>query len=472
MLKPAHSWTLIRAALAGSGVKVFALSPEAKVAELQEEVDQLLAESGEITDLAKKEDRDLTDDEESRLAEMYGEDGKSGRFAEVVAELKKWQGRAEQRRTMALAGTALGSSVQTTGTPTPTSAVPQIQLRDVSTGQPIRAVSAREPLFTRDHGGVDAPNPFGAIHAMATGRSAGIQGAVTSFDSGGSFLFTEQSTAIMLDRLRPSLVMGRIGAQFFDMTSETATVATIESDPTASWVPEKGVIPGSAMGFGQRTLTARKLTCLLTLTEEFIMNAVNGAALAEQTAINSMNLAWDQACLWGRGDGVEPLGIMNYGSINTVDTVGFPTDYKHLSNAVGKIYENNYPGEPSELSVIMPPRDATVLDQMTDLEGRTLEPTKWVGALKKFTTTSMRTNLGAGSDESEALVIHGPSVLIGIRRQLEGQLLNSGTARDEYGVEINAVTQHCKFLRLTMFADVALLRPTWATAVTGILAEE
>ena len=48
------------------------------------------------------------------------------------------------------------------------------------------------------------------------------------------------------------------------------------------------------------------------------------------------------------------------------------------------------------------------------------------------------------------------------------QILDSGSVTDSNAVSWNAATQMLKFIRVYLRADVALLRPSWFSVLSGI----
>lgn len=145
-----------------------------------------------------------------------------------------------------------------------------------------------------------------------------------------------------------------------------------------------------------------------------------------------------------------------------------PSDYSHLSAAVGKVVSSDFPGGASELTLIQHPQDAAALDQLTDSQGQPLRMTPWVESLQKLTTSSLRTDQGAGDNESEAALVHGPSCIMGLRSELRGRLYDAGVVIDPAGNRIESPSQDVRFLVLTARVDFVCVRPSWQTAINGI----
>ncbi|MCA9064845.1 MAG: hypothetical protein KDA96_17355, partial [Planctomycetaceae bacterium] len=74
-----------------------------------------------------------------------------------------------------------------------------------------------------------------------------------------------------------------------------------------------------------------------------------------------------------------------------------------------------------------------------------------------------------GVTTGTAIVGHFPQVLIGTRMNgMRFEILDSGTGTNSNGDTLNAVTQVGRWIRLTWYGDVAVLRPTWFCTLEGI----
>ncbi|MCH8830969.1 MAG: phage major capsid protein, partial [Planctomycetes bacterium] len=286
-------------------------------------------------------------------------------------------------------------------------------------------------------------------------------------DSGGGYLLSPTLGTQIIDLARSASVVLRAGARTIPMNTPELHLARITTDPTAPWRPEHSEVTASSLTFDRITMRAKTLAAIVPVLIELIEDAPNIGSIIEMALQQALGLKLDQAALLGKGAETEPLGIVNTGSVNAITGVGLPTDYTEITQAVGDIVGADYPGDVSALSWIMHPRDAETYDGLKDTTNQPMQPTPWAAALKRLHTTSLPSTDGGG-DESTAIVGNFPQVLIGIRKSVTIRVLNSGQVTDENSETFNAASQLSVFIVASLRADVAVLRPTWFTKLTGI----
>jgi len=106
-----------------------------------------------------------------------------------------------------------------------------------------------------------------------------------------------------------------------------------------------------------------------------IENSSNVAQLVQQTIMRAMGQKLDAAILEGFGSGAEPTGILNTSGINTVTSVGTPTNYAEMTTAVKELLVDNYSGDISGLAWIAHPRDYATYDGLVGTTNQSLRPT-------------------------------------------------------------------------------------------------
>lgn len=439
-----------------------------RLVELRQREDALLSEADALCtkgDELAEDGKALDPADAGRFDAIMGRPGEGGELTEVRDEIRFCVETVTTAKAEALA--KLGSTpaaAPSSSVPTPTAVV------DRSSGRSLPVASAGERLFSA---GEQRTEPrFGrAVLDMLRGESTlpRNEAVFSGGDSGGNFVIDPAETGILLDLVRPAMIWGRAGARFFDMTSPEMTVATIVRDPKAHWVAPLQRVPATSAAFGQMNLRSRKEACIIPVDENWLDDVANGAEVLQQAATASMAQAMDLAITRGVGAANEPLGVLNTPGINAVEGVGYPADHSHLTRAVGRIMRADFPGSAAELTHVVHPRDAEVLDGMRDLEGRPLEPTPWTRDLATYTTSQLQTTLGSGGDESEALVGHAPSVLIGMRKQITARFVDAGDVTSEDGTTYSAPSQLLRYMVLTARMDCVVLRPAWFTAITGLL---
>ena len=201
---------------------------------------------------------------------------------------------------------------------------------------------------------------------------------------------------------------------------------------------------------------------------ELAEDARNIVTAIESALGSALGLALDVAGL--SGDGIaKPLGIFNMVGINEVTSVGTPADYVKVTNAIGKILQANYPHEGLEnLSWVAHPRDWESYDSLTDTTDQPLLPTPWASKPRRLSTTSIDTTLGGGA-ESQMVIGDFREVLIGMRTSgVRIRIADDGIVTDAVSDTINATAHLMKFVIAVLRADIAVLRPTFFTKLTGV----
>ncbi len=291
-------------------------------------------------------------------------------------------------------------------------------------------------------------------------------------DTGGGYLLTSPLSSALVDLARSAAVCLRAGALTVPMETSELSIARLTQDPTATWKMEGQSFTSNDMLFDRIVLRPKTLVAAVPISVELAMDAPNAAGLIDAALAAALGLKLDQAALLGSGAGAEPRGVVNEPGGGTVAAVGanMGGSYAKLTEAIGKIFNANFTGEAGGLSLVLHPRDMESLDSLLDTTNQPLAPTPWAGALKKFTTTSLPVNLGGGSNESNAVVGSFGEMVIGVRTQIVVQVLDAGSIVDQVGVTRNATSDLIRIVRAFLRADVAILRPSWFTVLTGILA--
>ena len=246
------------------------------------------------------------------------------------------------------------------------------------------------------------------------------------------------------------------------------TIASVASDPTAHWRHETIAVPASGVTFSAINLVPKTLAVVVPLSVEFLEDAPNLPSLLENVIASAFALKIDRAGLYGIGAAAQPWGVLNWPGTNEIPTVGTPSDYSDVSQAITKIYEANFPGDPSSLAWIASPRDLGTYDALvSSSDDQPLQPTPWASKLQKYSTTSLEAAAGATS-----MVIGDFSqVLFAMRSNgITFEVLREGTVKDVDATEWNATSQLLVHLRAYMRLDTAVIKPQFLTKLTGVTA--
>jgi len=291
---------------------------------------------------------------------------------------------------------------------------------------------------------------------------------VVGGDSQGGFLVTPLLSAAFIDLARSASVVTRAGAQSVPVEGSELLINQLASDPNAVWKREGESATASNVTLSQIVLRPKTLVCLIPVSVELMEDSTNVASTLETVIGEHMGLALDQAALNGNGTNGEPLGIQNTQGISTTGSLGTPSNYDELVDAVNLIMTANFPGEPSGLSWIANPRDfQTYAKLKTGITGDNtpLVAPEWIQQLRKFRTTSQAVSAGA----TTMILGDFSQVLFGVKPQgLRIEIFREGSAADADGVTRNAATDLTVWIRAYLRADIAIVRPAWFWTGTGV----
>lgn len=304
----------------------------------------------------------------------------------------------------------------------------------------------------------------GDIQPSAIGADASFGGS----DPQGGYLLNPALSRNVIDLARAASVAVKAGAQTLPMETGELAIARLTGDPTAVWRAETVRVNSSAPSFDKVVLRAKTLAAICPVSIELLEDAANARSVIESSLQSALALSLDQAVLSGSGAGSTPLGILSTTGVNDVNSVGTPADFSDVSEAIGDILSANYNGAVSDLAWVANPRDGLTYDGLQDTTNQPMQPTKWVGMLRgPYYTTSLAVNGGATS----MIVGDFSQVVIGMRTNgVVVRILDAGEVTDSAGTTWNAASQLMRLIVCYLRADVAVLRPSWLTKLTGVTA--
>ncbi|MEM6471552.1 MAG: phage major capsid protein [Planctomycetota bacterium] len=345
------------------------------------------------------------------------------------------------------------------------------QFMDANTGKALPVMMPGDKAANLYGHSEGLPRLGAVVASKLMGRPIGISedqymASISGIDGQGNHAIQPSLFPQFLDLVREKMVTVSAGAMQFTMPTREVTVVKLDSDMTAEFRHEGNKSAYTEAGFGTYSLRAKSLAALTSFTIELDMFAPNLVDFIEQVMTEAMAQAMDRACMYGTGEGPEPLGVINTPGINEVASVGTPTDYSEVTEGVGKILDKNYDEEQAgSLAWIRHPRDARTYQGLTDTTGQPLMPTPWAQALRKMSTTGLPTTDGAGNNESTSVIGDFSNLLIGSVNGLRFERFNVGTT--DKG---NALEEGLIHVRMMAFMDCCVLRPGFFTKMTGITA--
>lgn len=432
------------------------------ITELQDERQSMLDAAQALIDQCNGE---MSTSQAAECQELLGKADAIGRSIEMAARIDAERSRPQNPEIAALVNGGPRASAHPNGSRwnSPAAVGPVFQDQN---GNRIQARLANERFAPRPSDGTIGS----ALHALLRGD---VQNAnFGTSDTKGGYLISPEMSGMFLDLARSASVCMRAGAITIPMSTSEMTIATVTGDATPMWRAETVAVTSSEMTFGRITLRAKTLAAIVPVSIEMLEDAGNAATIIEQALSAKMGQMLDKAGLYGSGAASEPLGLKYSGDVNTVSSVGTPTagatTYSKVITGIKNILDANFPGDTSELSWIQNPRDMTNWAALADTTYQPLAAPPMVAAMKQYATTALPRTEGGGGAESSAIIGHFPSLAFGMRTSgVVVQILDSGTVNDGTD-DWNATSQLMKLIRVYMRADVAILRPTWFSVLSGI----
>jgi len=337
--------------------------------------------------------------------------------------------------------------------------------RNASTGREIRSLKHDERMTEAD---LDVGACMrGLLTQDFSGLTEREQRAVSGLtDAGGGYTLNPALSGQIIDLARSASVALRAGAVTIPMDTRELSLVRVTQDPSPSWRGENAAIPVSDVEVGRLTLRAKALAVVIPVSLEILEDAENADRVIRMAIQGAFAGAIDQAILMGAGSASEPLGITETSGVGEVTSVGTPTSYAHISDAVEKVLTANYQGQVADLGWVSHPRDLATLDKLQATDDQPMQPSVWASQLQRFSTTSIPTNLGGGSDESWSLVGDFSQCIIGLRYAgTRVEVFREGSVTGH-----NAVEDAKVLIRGLMRMDVGVARPGFFTKCTGIQA--
>ncbi|MGH8596257.1 MAG: phage major capsid protein [Gammaproteobacteria bacterium] len=425
--------------------------------ELAGEIKTLAREAECIAELAEQANRDLTAIELTRIGELsHKSELVEARLEEVGSQS---MGRVAEPNP--IAGTPFLRGRSPNATPGKLKAAAG-QWRDAKSGEPIRLVGPGEALSAESQYGEGEERFERLLEGLVKGdrNLAPAEAKMLSqsnIDTAGQFAVPEFFSSQIIDAARAASVAFQY-CTVLPMGGGDVRIARIDTDPVAQWTGERVARTDDSPIFGQSVLRSRTLRTFIPISEELLEDAPNVQTAISQAIAAAFALATDKAIISGTsdGDGISPVGLRAISGTNPDTSVGTP-NFDDFSNAYTTCLTANAP-EP--FFVLAHPRTYKTLDQIKTAS--TLEylnrPESW-GNMTKLRTTSISIVEGAGSNESFAIVGPLPTVIVGIRSQLNIQI-----SRD-----LDQAAKYERSIVAAMRMDIVIPRPAFFTLLTGIL---
>lgn len=292
----------------------------------------------------------------------------------------------------------------------------------------------------------------------------------------GGFLVDVDYSSDFIDILRPRVVMRRMGARSIPMPDGNLTTRRKTGGTTASYVGERVPAPVTAATVNQITMSAKRLTALVPITNQLIRRAsLNVQMMIRDDLIEGVSVKEDQQFLRGTGSATAPAGLRNLIAAGNVIAANATVNLVNVTNDLGKlrlaVLNANIPM--TQCGYIMSARTMLFLENLRDGNGNKAFPEIAEGRLGMYpigVTTSVPDNLGAGTNQSEIYFGDFAQFMIGDTEQIaiaasdvaaydDGGTIRAAFSNDETVVRV--IAEHDTQMRYdTAFA--VLTGVTWA----------
>lgn len=430
-----------------------------RITALKQRLAAVIAEMDGMHEAASNEDgRDLTADEQTTF------DAKKGEAEKLQADI------AREENLLALKATAAKPDALPAATPAAT--VPAAVAEKLEPG----AMVGRLAVCLAATGGLDQRAM--AAHAAAVfGDQTGqiVANMEQATNTKGGYLVDTAYSRDFVELLRPRVVIRKLGARSVPMPDGNLTMRKKTAGSTASYVGERVAAPTTDVAVGQFSMSAKRLTALVPITNQLIRRASLGVdMMVRDDLIEGAAVKEDQQFIRGTGSSTAPAGLKSLlNSSNAFAMTATPTldtIETDLMKVRLKVINANVPM--IACGWIMSPRTALFLSNIRDDNGNkafpemsAAEPTLYgypVGV-----TTSVPDNLGSGTNESEVYFGDFSQFLIGDTLQVT-LAASTEAAYDDAGTMRSAFSNDETVIRLIEEHDTQVRYDLAFAMITGV----
>lgn len=228
-----------------------------------------------------------------------------------------------------------------------------------------------------------------------------------------------------IDYLRAQMVLSRAGAVTFPMDAGQVAIAKLTADPDCAWHGESAALSDATPTFGRVNLNAKTVTCLVKLSLELAQDAANIEGQLQSAIVNAMAAAIDSAGLNGTSTdaAAAPSGIYNASGINSISTVGAPTDYSFVLDGMYELLADNVAMSDIGALIAHPKVWRKVAGLKTGISSdlTTLVQPPEVAAIPKLWTTSAPFTSGT---TCSAIIGDWRDLVFGVRKDIQVRVLS------------------------------------------------
>lgn len=240
-------------------------------------------------------------------------------------------------------------------------------------------------------------------------------------DPSGGYTVQGALSSSWIDLLRANMVLTRAGAMTVPMDSNTLTLARLTGDPAVSWHAENAALTATEPTFGDMTLTARTVCCLVKMSLELSQDSANIEDILQRSIVGAMATEIDRAGLVGVVP--SPGGVFELSGRNTVTSVGAPASWDFVVDGMYELMADNVPQEAIGAMVAHPALWKKMRKLKTGItsDNTPLTMPAEVAALPKLWTTAAPLS---GGTTAKAVIANWSDLLFGVRKGITVKVLN------------------------------------------------
>lgn len=245
-----------------------------------------------------------------------------------------------------------------------------------------------------------------------------------SSDPAGGYTVAGVLANEWIDLLRSNMVLSAAGARTIPMTSSSLSIARVTADPVVSWHAENAALTAAEPTFGQITLNAKTVVCLVKMSLELSQDSANIEQILQSTIVNSMAGAIDSAGLVGVtvNAGAAPSGVVSLSGRNKVTGIGAPVNWDFAADGMYELMLDNVPMDSIGAMVAHPALWKKMRKLKTGItnDNTPLTAPDEIAKLRKLWTTAAPLT---GGTDATAVIADWRDLLFGVRKDITVRVL-------------------------------------------------
>ena len=321
-------------------------------------------------------------------------------------------------------------------------------------------------------------NDYNAVRQVAA--ELGDGNAIKSMQAGdltaGGAFIGGDIAAEFIELLRPASAVRSMNPVTMELPKGVKDLPVFTGSATASYVAEGVAVNASEHTTGLRTLTARKLMCVVPVTNELLRF---GEPNTEQAVVTEMVRAVGQTedAQLLRGDGMvnQPKGLRHLAQAANITATNGPSSDNiedDFTDMLEDLDGNNVPDE--RRHGVMASRSKNHLRNLRDSNGnlifpeiRTTSPTLY--GYPVIVSNQVPTNLGGGTNETELYLAEASDVIVGTVAGIEVSVEAGAAYVDSSGTVKAGFSQDETVVRIIMHSDIQVRHAESVAVKTAVV---